>query len=37
LEDGWLILTTNGTREKRPIANKEEYQVLLKEYFGVVL
>src|SRR6185436_19478444 len=31
LEDGWLIRTTNGTREKRPLANKEEYQALLKE------
>ena len=37
LEDGWLILTTNGIREKRPIANKDEYQELLKKYFGVVL
>lgn len=37
LEDGWLILTENGRREKRPIANKDEYQLLLKEYFGVEL
>jgi len=37
LEDGWLILTTNGIREKRPLANQEEYQILLKEYFGVEL
>jgi len=37
LEDDWLILTTNGIREKRPIANKAEYQVLLKEYFGIEL
>jgi N-hydroxyarylamine O-acetyltransferase len=37
LEDGWLILTTNGTREKRPVADKEEYQALLKEHFGVEL
>ena len=37
LEDGWLILTENGKREKRPIANKDEYQSLLNEYFGVQL
>ena len=37
LEDGWLILTEKGKREKRPVTNKDEYQVLLKEYFGVVL
>lgn len=37
LEDGWLILTTNGTREKRPIPNQSEYNRLLKEYFGVEL
>ena len=37
LEDGWLILTRNGTREKRPVTSKEEYQVLLKNYFGVEL
>ena len=37
LEDSWLILTTTGTREKRPVVNKEEYQTLLKEHFGVVL
>ena len=37
LEDGWLILTKNGRREKRLIANKDEYQVLLKEYYGVKL
>jgi len=37
LEDGWLILTKNGTREKRPIANREEYRAFLKKYFGVVL
>ena len=37
LEDGWLILTSNGTREKRPLADQEEYQALLKEHFGVEL
>jgi len=37
LEDDWLILTTNGVREKRPIAGKDEYKVLLKEHFGVEL
>jgi hypothetical protein len=36
LEDGWLILTANGVREKRPLADKEEYQQLLKKYFGIV-
>jgi N-hydroxyarylamine O-acetyltransferase len=37
LEDGWLIVTTNGVREKRPVVNKREYQALLKEHFGVVV
>ena len=37
LEDGWLILTTNGTREKRSVVDKGEYQTLLKEHFEVVL
>src|ERR1700752_1411875 len=37
LEDGWLIVTTNGRREKRPLADKEEYQALLKEHFGIEL
>jgi N-hydroxyarylamine O-acetyltransferase len=37
LEDGWLILTTNGMREKRPVVDKEEYQALLKKHFGVEL
>jgi N-hydroxyarylamine O-acetyltransferase len=36
LEDGWEILTRNGKREKRAIS-KEEYPVLLKKYYGVVL
>ena len=37
LEKEWLILTTNGTREKRPVANVEEYRALLKEHFEVEL
>lgn len=37
LEDDWLILTTNGIREKRPLESKEEYQQLLKKYFDLEL
>jgi N-hydroxyarylamine O-acetyltransferase len=37
LEDGWLILTKNGQRSKHQIKNKDEYQVLLKKYFGFTL
>ena len=37
LEDGWLIVTTNGMREKRPVVDKIEFQNLLKKYFEVVL
>ena len=37
LEDGWLIVTTNGKREKVSIANDKEYRAQLKEHFGVVL
>jgi N-hydroxyarylamine O-acetyltransferase len=37
LEDGRLILTRNGHRSVSPIAHSEEYQALLKEYFGFVL
>ena len=36
LEDERLILTKNGERTVQPI-NKDEYQKLLKEYFGVDL
>lgn len=36
LEDELLILTKNGQRSVKPI-NKDEYQVLLKEYFGFTL
>jgi len=34
LEDGRLILTSNGLREERPIASNEEYHALLREHFG---
>ena len=34
LEDGRLILTTNGQRSVRPLQERQEYQALLKEYFG---
>ena len=37
LEDGSLIITTNGQREERRVPDREEYQALLKEHFGVVL
>ncbi len=37
LEDGRLILTKNGQRSERLLTNEEEYQTLLKEYFGVEL
>ena len=37
LEDGWLILTENGQRSRRPLENKAEYQKLLKEYFNITL
>jgi N-hydroxyarylamine O-acetyltransferase len=37
LEDDWLILTTEGTREKRPLADKKEYEELLKKYFEIEL
>jgi len=37
LEDGRLIITTNGQREERLVPNQEAYQALLKEHFGVVL
>ena len=37
LENGRLIVTTNGQRTERPVANDEEYHALLKEHFGVVL
>jgi N-hydroxyarylamine O-acetyltransferase len=37
LEAGRLILTRNGQRSERLLANEEEYQARLKEYFGVEL
>ena len=37
LEAGRLIVTTNGQREERLVANQEEYQTLLKDLFEVVL
>lgn len=37
LEDGWLILTKDGKRSKRPIENREEYNKLLKQYFDITL
>ena len=37
LEDGRLILTTNGQRTERLLDSQQEYHALLKEYFGVVL
>src|SRR6266540_1014405 len=37
LEAGRLILTRNGQRSERFLANEAEYQALLKEYFRVEL
>jgi N-hydroxyarylamine O-acetyltransferase len=37
LEDGRLILTKNGQRIKRSLNSQDEYNVLLKEYFGITL
>lgn len=37
LEDRRLILTKNGQRSEHLLANKEEYQGLLKQYFDVTL
>ncbi|HLO18166.1 MAG TPA: arylamine N-acetyltransferase, partial [Anaerolineales bacterium] len=37
LEEGRLILTNHAQRQERPVGDNEEYQALLKEYFGVVL
>jgi len=37
LEDGRLIVTTNGQRKDVPVATAEEYHGLLKEHFGVEL
>lgn len=37
LEDGRLILTTNGQRTERRFESQPEYEMLLKKYFGIVL
>ncbi len=37
LEDGSLILTENGQRTERSLNSQDEYNALLKEYFGVTL
>ena len=37
LEDGRLILTQNGQRSTRSLLGRDEYDVLLKEYFDVTL
>ncbi|HUE97647.1 MAG TPA: arylamine N-acetyltransferase [Anaerolineales bacterium] len=37
LEDERLILTKNGQRSERPIANKDEYYALLRQYFDITL
>ena len=37
LEDGRLILTKKGQRSEHPIENKDEYHMLLKQYFDVTL
>jgi N-hydroxyarylamine O-acetyltransferase len=37
LEDGWLILTSNGKRSKYRIADRVEYQKSLKQYFDISL
>jgi len=37
LEARRLIVTTNGQREERLVANQEEYHDLLKEHFGIEL
>jgi len=37
LEDGQLIVTTNGLRTEQPVANTEEYHTLLKRHFDVEL
>ncbi len=37
LEDGRLIITRNGERSERPVADRNEYHALLKQYFDVTL
>jgi arylamine N-acetyltransferase len=35
LEDGHLILTTNGQRTKHKLENQDDYGRFLKQYFDV--
>ena len=37
LEEKRLIVTKDGRREEKVVANHEEYTLLLKEHFGIVL
>ena len=37
LEEGRLILTSNGRRTEQPVSNKNEYLALLRLHFGIVL
>lgn len=37
LEDRRLIVTKNGQRSERPVENKDEYHIFLKQYFDVTL
>lgn len=37
LEDGRLILTKNGQRSMRPLQGRDQYRILLKEYFDITL
>jgi N-hydroxyarylamine O-acetyltransferase len=37
LEDGRLILTRDGKRSEHRIADKEEYRILLRQYFDITL
>lgn len=37
LEDGRLVVTTNGQRTERLLESQQEYDALLKEHFGIIL
>ena len=37
LDNNYLTVTSNGTRAKQAVKSQDEYDRLLKEYFGVVL
>jgi len=37
LEEGRLIVTTNGQRMERPLQNEDEFRVLLKKHFDITL